>query len=92
MILSGKRAASVARREDGDGRVLPSHTSSSGGVARTRWQASWNNSIWKSVMSSIVGCAKEREVKVSLDGVYEVRAAGSVRTKVECGCDEDEGL
>ena len=45
VILSGKRAASVARREDGDGRVLPSHTSSSGGVDRTRWRASWNNSI-----------------------------------------------
>ena len=28
VILSGKRAGSVARREDGDGRVLPSHTSS----------------------------------------------------------------
>ena len=33
----------------------------------------------------IVGCAKEREVKISLDGVYEVHgvyevlAAGSVR-------------
>ena len=40
----------------------------------------------------IVGCAKEREVKISLDGVYEVRAAGSVRAEVECGCGEDEGL
>ena len=30
----------------------------------------------------VVGCAKEREVKVALDWVNEVRAAGSVRAKV----------
>ena len=40
----------------------------------------------------IVGCATQGEVKIALDGVDEVLAAGSVRAKVECGCGKDEGL
>ena len=40
----------------------------------------------------IVGCAKQGEMKISLDGVDEVLAAGSMRAKVECGCGKDEGL
>ena len=40
----------------------------------------------------IVGCAEEREVKIHLNWVCEVRTASSMRAKMECGGSRDEGL
>ena len=40
----------------------------------------------------IIECAKEGEMKIPLDWVNKVRATGSMRAKVECGCSRDEGL
>ena len=40
----------------------------------------------------IVGCAGEREVKVHLNWVCEIRTAGSIGAKMKCGSGRDEGL